>query len=151
MKVIMTSEIKGVGKPEEVVNVSEGYARNFLFPRNLAIPADEKNMAALNKKKKAEDEKSAKASEEAKGLAERISKAQVTVQGKVGAGSKLYGAITPADIAASLEKQTGIKIDKRKIELPEPIKSLGSFDVPVRLHKDATAHLKVEVVGGPPS
>lgn len=146
MKVILTTEIKGVGKPDEIVNVSEGYARNFLFPRKMAIEADAANMAAWNKKKKNEEMKSQKLADDAKNLASKISGVQVLIKGKVGVGSKLYGSITHADIADALEKQKGIKIDKRKIELGEPIKSLGTFDIPIRLHKDALATLKIEVV-----
>ncbi|MHB1002151.1 MAG: 50S ribosomal protein L9, partial [Armatimonadota bacterium] len=148
MKVILSQEVKGVGKPDEIVNVSEGYARNFLFPRKLAIEANDANMAIWNKKKKTEDTKSKKMSDDAKALAAKLSDIQVSVIGKVGTGSRLYGSITHADIADALEKQKGIKIDKRKIELEEPIKSLGTFDVPIRLHKDALAHLKVEVIAG---
>lgn len=146
MKVILTSEIKGVGKPDDIVNVAEGYARNYLFPRKLAVEANEANMLALKKKQKAEEDKSQRMIEEAKDLASRISGTLITVNGKVGSGSKLYGSITHADIADALEKQKGIKIDKRKIALDEPIKTLGTFDVPVKLHKDVTAIMKVEVI-----
>lgn len=146
MKVILTVEIKGVGKPDEIVNVSEGYARNFLFPRKMAIEGNPTNMAAWNKKKKAEESKNQKIADDAKKLASKITGVQITIKGKVGVGSKLYGSITHADITEALDKQKGIKIDKRKIELDEPIKSLGTFDVPIRLHKDALATLKVEVV-----
>lgn len=146
MKVILNQEIKGVGKPDEIVNVTEGYARNFLFPRKMAIEANDTNMAAWNKKRKNEEAKNQRIAADARDLAAKISSISVTVIGKVGAGSKLYGSITHADIANALEKQKGIKIDKRKIELDEPIKSLGTFDVPIRLHKDALAHLKVEVI-----
>ncbi|MHB1457212.1 MAG: 50S ribosomal protein L9 [Armatimonadota bacterium] len=146
MKVILNVEVKGVGKPEEIVNVSEGYARNFLFPRKMAIEADATNMAAWTKKRKTEEMKSQKIADDAKNLASKISGVQVQIKGKVGAGSKLYGSITHADIAEALEKQKGIKIDKRKIELDEPIKSLGIFDVPIRLHKEALTTLKIEVV-----
>lgn len=146
MKVILTAEVKGVGKPEEIVNVSEGYARNFLFPRKMAIEANATNMAAWNNKRKMEESKSQKLADDAKNLASRIAGVRISIKGKVGAGSKLYGSITHADIADALEKQKGIKIDKRKIELDEPIKSLGEFDVPIRLHRDALATLKIEVV-----
>ncbi|MCL6630331.1 MAG: 50S ribosomal protein L9 [Armatimonadota bacterium] len=147
MKVILTREIKGVGRPDDVVNVSEGYARNYLFPRKLAVPATEANLAELAKRRKAEELRGEKIKEEAKDLASRLSEVMVTVKHKVGSGTKLYGAVTPADIVEALEKQTGIKLDKRKIEIEEPIKSVGTYEVPVRLHREAVAHLKVEVVG----
>lgn len=146
MQVILTSDVKEIGKREQIVNVAEGYARNFLFPRNLAVPADGAHLAQLQKKHKAEEQKSEKTLGEHKDIAARLNEAKVTIKGKVGAGSRLYGAITAGDIAEALEKQSDIKIDKRKIEMEEPIKTLGEFDIPVRLHKDAIGHMKVEVV-----
>lgn len=147
MKVILTQNIKGVGCADDVVNVSDGYARNYLFPRKLALPANDVNLKQVEKRKQVEEARGEKALEESKGLADQIGEAQITIKGRVGTGTKLYGSITHADIADALEQQAGIKIDKRKIEMEEPIKSLGSYEVPIRLHKDAVAHLKVEVVG----
>jgi len=147
MRVILTREVKGVGKPDDIVNVAEGYARNYLFPRKFAVPANEANLLQLEKRKKLEELKGEKMLEEAKSISERLNDAHVTVSGKVGAGTKLYGSITHADIAQAIEAQTGIKIDKRKIEIDEPIKSLGMYDVPIRLHREAVAHIKLEVVG----
>ena len=148
MKVILTRDVKNIGKIDEVVNVSEGYARNFLFPRKLAAEANAANMAELNKRKKTEELKGEKALQEAKEAGAKIAEAKVTIAGKVGTGSRLYGSITSGDIADALLKQTGIKIDKRKIELDEPIKALGGFDVPIRLHRLVTSRLKVEVTAG---
>ena len=147
MKVILAQNIKGVGHADDVINVSDGYARNYLFPRKLAVPANDANLKQIEKRKQAEEARGEKAVEESKGLAERIAEVQVTVKGRVGTGTKLYGSITHADIADALEQQAGIKIDKRKIELEEPIKSLGEYEVPIRLHREAVTHLKVEVVG----
>lgn len=147
MRVILTRAVKGLGQHDDVVSVADGYARNFLFPRKLAIPATGGSLAELEKRRKAEEERGEKAIEEAKELAEKLAEVQLTIQGKVGAGTKLYGAITHADIAEALEQQTGIKIDKRKVEIDEPIKSLGSYDVPIRFHREVVAHLKLEVVG----
>ena len=147
MKVILTREVKSLGQRDDIVNVADGYARNYLFPRSLAVPATDANIAELGKRRKAEEARGEKAVGEAKGVAGQLAGAQLTIQGKVGTGTKLYGSITHADIAEALEQQTGIKIDKRKIELEEPIKSLGSYDVPIRLHREAVVHVKVEVVG----
>jgi len=147
MKVILTQNIKGVGRADDIVNVSDGYARNYLFPRKMAVAATDGNVKQIEKRKQAEEAKGEKAVEESKDLAGQISEAQITVKGRVGTGTKLYGSITHADIADALEEQAGIKIDKRKIELEEPIKSLGSYEVPIRLHREAVANLKVEVVG----
>ena len=146
MRVILIREVKGLGRHDDIVNVSEGYARNYLFPRRLAVQATKANLAELEKRHRAEESRGEKSIEEAKDLADQLAEVQLTVKGKVGAGTKLYGSITHADIAEELEKQTGIKIDKRKIELEEPIKSLGTYDVPVRLHREAVTHLKLEVV-----
>lgn len=147
MKVILAQNIKGIGHADDVINVSDGYARNYLFPRKLAVPATDANLKQIEKRKQAEEARGEKAVEESKGLAERIAEVQVTVKGRVGTGTKLYGSITHADIADALEQQAGIKIDKRKIELEEPIKSLGEYEVPIRLHREAVTHLKVEVIG----
>ncbi|MHB0913897.1 MAG: 50S ribosomal protein L9 [Armatimonadota bacterium] len=147
MKVILTSDVKSLGKKDEIVNVSEGYYRNFLAPRNLAVAAEGTALAQYQKRQKDAAAKEAKTAAEAKALAGRISELKVTVQGKVGAGSKLYGSITSADIAEALAAQHGVKVDKRKIELEEPIKNLGTYNVPVHLHRDAQTTLKVEVTG----
>lgn len=147
MKIILTREVKGLGSHDDIVNVSEGYARNYLFPRKLALPATPANVAEVEKRRKVEEARGEKTKEEAKGLAERLSEVQITIKGKVGTGTKLYGSITHGDIADELEKQAGITIDKRKIEIDEPIKSLGIYDIPIRLHREAIAQVKVEVVG----
>lgn len=147
MKVILSQNVKGVGRADDIVNVSDGYARNYLFPRKLAVPATDANVKQVEKRKQTEETRGEKAVEESKDLAEQIAEVQVTVKGRVGTGTKLYGSITHADIADALEQQTGIKIDKRKIEMEELIKSLGEYQVPIRLHREAVAHLKVEVVG----
>ena len=147
MKVILTQEVKGLGQHNDIVNVADGYARNYLFPRKLAVPATKAALAELEKRRKREELRDEKGLEEAKEFAGRLAEVEVTLKGKVGAGTKLYGSITSADIAEALEQQTGIEIDKRKIEMEEPIKSLGSYEVPIRLHREAVVQLKVEVIG----
>jgi large subunit ribosomal protein L9 len=139
--------VKSIGRREEIVNVSEGYFRNFLAPRQLAVAAVGSALTEWEKRRKNEAAHEEKLRTEAKALAAKLSGIKVTVKGKVGVGSKLYGSITAADIAANLEKQTGIKIDKRKIEMDEPIKTLGSHEIPIKLHRDATTRVNVEVVG----
>lgn len=146
MKIILTREVKSLGRRDDIVNVAEGYARNYLFPRNLAVSATPAHLAELEKRSKVEEARGDKALDEAKSLSEQLDEVQITIKGKVGAGTKLYGSITHADIADALEQQANIKIDKRKVEMEEPIKSLGTYDVPIRLHRDAVAHVKVEVV-----
>ena len=147
MKVILTREVKSLGKADDVVNVSEGYARNYLFPRHMAVPADGAHMTELNKRRKQEELKGEKLLDDAKALAEKIEGKQVTIKGKVGQGTKLYGAVTPADNAEAIQNDLGAKVDKRKIDSHEPIKSVGTHDIRIHLHRDVTVGMTVEVVG----
>jgi len=151
MKVILTREVKSLGQQDDIVNVAEGYARNYLLPQRMAVPATEANLAELDRRLKLGEKKGGKLLEDAKAVAERLEGIEVTLRGKVGAGTKLYGAITAADIAAAVEEAAGVKVDKRKVELGEPIKTLGSYTVPIRLHRESTAEVKVEVVAEPDS
>lgn len=147
MKVILTREVERLGKPDDVVNVAEGYARNYLLPRRMAIPATGSNLAELDRRLKLEEQRGERRLEDAKGTAERLEGIEITLTGKVGAGTKLYGAITAADIATAIQEAAGVKVDKRKVELDEPIKTLGSYTIPVRLRRDVAASVKLEVVG----
>jgi large subunit ribosomal protein L9 len=147
MKVILTQDVKDVGKAGELVNASEGYARNFLIPRKMALVADAAAMKAYEKKKKTLAMKGEKLLADAKATAEKINNLKIVVKGKTGSGSKLYGSITNAEIADALQSQHGIKLDKRKIHIADPIKTVGSFEVPVKLHHDVSTNIHVEVVG----
>jgi large subunit ribosomal protein L9 len=146
MKVILRQDIKGVGKMEDVVNVTPGYARNYLFPRNLAIEATEKNLQELKKKHDVIAKKGEKLVSEYQQLAEKVTQGPVTVHAKGGTGSKLYGSVTSADIAEAVKAQTGVALDKRNIHIQEPIKTAGTHSVPVRLHREVGFDLTVEVV-----
>jgi large subunit ribosomal protein L9 len=146
MKVILRQDIKGVGKMEDVVNVTPGYARNYLFPRNLAVEATEKNLQDLKKKHDAIAKKGEKLVEEYKQVAEKVTQGPVTIHAKGGTGSKLYGSVTSADIAEAVKAQTGVELDKRNIHIQEPIKTAGTHSVPVRLHREVGFDLTVEVV-----
>ncbi len=146
MKVILIKDVKELGKAGEVVNASEGYARNFLFPRKLAIMADAGAMKAVDTKKKIIESKGEKLLEEAKTLNEKIKEVNLVIHAKVGTGTKLYGSITNHELAEELAKKHHITIDKRKIQISDPIKSIGTYDIPVKLHHDVTAKLHVEVV-----
>lgn len=147
MKVILTRDVKELGKAGSLVNVAEGYARNFLLPRKLATIADEGAMKNLETKKKVLEVKGEKMLAEAQQIAQQINNLKVTITGKAGAGSKLYGSVTNQDIADALLKQHKIKVDKRKIHIDEPIKSMGTYEVPIKLHHDVSAIIHVEVVG----
>lgn len=146
MKVILTRDVKDLGKAGKLVNVAEGHARNFLIPRKLAIIADEGAMKTLEKKQQTIQKKNEKLLEEAKQIAEKLASVKVLIKAKAGSGAKLYGSVTTQEIADALSKQHKITVDKRKINLSEPIKSAGIFDVPIKLHHDINTNIKVEVV-----
>jgi large subunit ribosomal protein L9 len=145
MKLILTQDVKGQGKKDQVINVSDGYARNFLLPRGLAIPADAKSMSEIKSREesrlhKIETEKSA-----AKEIAARLEKITVKIIGQAGSDGRLYGSVTAKDIAEALEKQHGIVIDKRKLTLSEPIKTFGTYNTEVKLYTEITGKVKVTV------
>lgn len=145
MKLILTRDVKDLGKSGQVVNVADGYARNFLLPRKLAIQADAGALAAVEKKRKVLEAKGEKLLAEAQEIAEKINNLQVKVTGKAGSGTKLYGSVTNQEIADALMAQHSISVDKRKIHITDPIKSIGTFEVPIKLHHDVTATIHVEV------
>lgn len=145
MKVIMNADVKDVGKSGALVDVSEGYARNYLFPRKLAAEATPAAMKQWEEKKKAEARKEERLLLAAQELAKELGEAKVVLKAKSGEGGKLYGTITNKEIAAAIEKQTKHEVDKRKIEINEPIKSLGTFNFTVKLHPKVSASMKVSV------
>lgn len=146
MKVILLQDVKSLGKKGEIVNVSDGYARNFILPKGLGLEADAKNMNDL-KLQKANDEKVAKEQlEAAKKFAGELETKEVIVRIKSGEGGKTFGSISSKEIAAEAKKQCGLELDKKKIQLPEAIKALGVYEVNVKLHPKVTGKLKVKVV-----
>ena len=146
MKVILKADIKGVGKKDQVINASDGYARNFLFPKDLALPADKGNMGKLQMKKDSENYKRELEIQEAKKIAKQIEDITLKMEAKVGDNGKIFGSITSKEIAENLEKQYKIKVDKKKINLSETIKSLGNVIADIRLYEGVNAKLKVSVV-----
>ena len=145
IKLILKSDLKELGNSGDIVDVKDGYARNFLIPAGLALKYSESVVKVLEEEKKKEKIRLEKEKKQASLYQEKISKISCTIPVKVGEEGKLFGAVTSADIEEAL-KQEGIKIDKRKIELPEPIKVLGVYTVPVRLHPEVIANIKVWVV-----
>ncbi len=144
MKVILLQDVKTLGKKGEIKEVAEGYARNFLIPRGLVIEATASNLKRhQGEEKKLEDQK-AKAQSEASKLAQRIDGQVFEVTARTGEGGRLFGSITSSDIASALKKRK-IIVDKRKIELNEPIKSLGTYSIRVKLHPNVTANMEVVV------
>lgn len=144
MKVILTKDVKGTGKKGDAVNVADGYARNFLFPKGLAVEANASNINELNQQKSSIAHKKQVELETAKDLAERLKDVTVTIKAKSGANGKLFGSVTSKDIAEELKKQKGIALDKRWIET-EAIKSLGEHTVGIWLHPQVSTSIKVTI------
>ena len=145
MKVILLKDIKGTGKKNEVKEVSDGYARNFLLPKKLAVPADNTNMKELNEKNKSIENKAQKEYEAAVELGKRMEELNVVIYSKAGDGGRLFGSITSKDIAEQIKKQHNIEVDKRKITLDEPIRVLGSRFVDIKIHQKVTTKIRVDV------
>ncbi len=145
MKVILLKDIKGTGKKGDVVTVSDGHGRNFLLPRGLAKEATDGGVNAVKHQKASEDKRNAEILAEAKDLAAKIGELKVTFHAKVGEGSKLFGSITTKDVVSKLEKQHGIKVDKKKVKMDQ-IKMLGTFKAEIKIHPSVVASLEVYVV-----
>ncbi|MFS0646043.1 50S ribosomal protein L9 [Siminovitchia sp. 179-K 8D1 HS] len=145
MKVIFLKDVKGRGKKGEIKDVAVGYAQNFLFKQGLAIEATSGNLKKLENQQKKEKQKEKELLEESKRLKETLEKLTVEIKAKSGEGGRLFGSITNKQIADELNKTHEIKIDRRKIELDQPIRSLGVTKVPVKLHPEVTATLNVHV------
>ena len=145
MKVILQADVKGTGKKGQVFEVADGYARNFLFPKKLAIEATTGNIQDITHKKVLEDRRKEKEKETAVELAAKLNALLIEVKTKTGEGGRLFGSVTSKEIADALKKQHGVEVDKRKLELKEPIKALGNYEVHVKVHPDVIATLKVHV------
>ena len=146
MKVILCADIKNVGKKDQVINASDGYARNYLFPKKLAVPADKGNMNKLQAKQEAKQYKKNLELEDAKKIAEKINQITLKIKTKSGNNGKIFGSITSKEIVQNLEEQFKIVVDKKKVNLKEPIKSLGTTIVELKLFEGVNAKLKVMIV-----
>jgi large subunit ribosomal protein L9 len=144
MEVILKEDVAALGSRGDVVKVAEGYGRNFLLPRRLAIEASAGNKKVIEQMKAATVRRSAKEKAQAEELSKQFDGLSVSFQRKSGENDQLFGSVTPGDIADALAKKS-FSIDRRKIQLHEPLKALGEFTVPVKLHKEVTAHLKVVI------
>jgi len=144
MEVILKEDVPKLGSRGEVVKVAEGYGRNFLLPKKLAIEANAANKSVIEQMKAAAVRRSAKEKSEAEALAKQFDGLEVKFERKSGENDQLFGSVTSGDIADALEKKS-FHIDRRKIQLHEPLKTVGEFTIPVKLHKDVTTHLKVVV------
>ncbi len=144
-KVILLKDVDNLGKSGDVVSASEGYARNFLFPRGIALSATEQNIKVAEVNRKQKTEAMEKEKQEAAKLADAISKISCTIAVEAGKDDKLFGSVTSADIQKALEAE-GINVDKKKIELKDHITQIGIFQIPIKLHQEITANLKLWVV-----
>ncbi len=144
MKVILADDVRGLGHRGDTVSVKPGYARNYLFPQGFAYEASEANLRRLSEEKKKYDQKMLHEKSVAEEVAKKMDGLTVVVTKKAGEGDVLYGSVTPAEIADALADR-GIEVDRRRVEVAEPIKRLGAHDVHVRLHRDVTVLLRVEV------
>jgi large subunit ribosomal protein L9 len=148
MKVILQQEVKKVGKKGDILEVSEGYARNFLLPKGYAVAATSTNLNAVNQQKKSEERKQQQAVDEATLMAAQLSKIEVSIAVKIGEGGKLFGSVTGKDIAEALKQDHNIDMDKRKIEVKEGIKGLGDYEAVIKVHPEITSKIKVHIIAG---
>ena len=145
MDVILREHVDNLGRRGDVVKVAEGYARNYLLPRKLALAVTEANKRQIERERKVAEAKDAEEKQKADALAARLSQTEVEIARRVGENDTLYGSVTSADIVHALETR-GFTVEKRRITLPEPLKALGEFTVPVKIHRDVTAQVRVKVV-----
>ena len=146
MKVILRKEVEKLGEEGSVVNVSDGYARNYLFPKKLAVPATKKEIAAVEKRQALREKELNEKKAEFEELAKKLSALEVSIPADAGEGGKLFGAITSQDIALAVSAAAGIELDKKKIDLSEPIKALGEHKVLVKLFHDISTEIKIQVI-----
>ncbi len=145
MEVILREHVDNLGRRGDVVKVADGYARNFLLPRKLALPVNEQNRRQIERERKVAEAREAQEKQAAEAVAARLTATELSFERRVGENDTLYGSVTAADVAEALEAQ-GFPVDKRKVSLHEPLKALGEFEVPVKIHREVTAHVKVHVV-----
>lgn len=145
MEVVLLEDVKALGKKGQVVKVNEGYARNFILPKKLGVEATPKNLNDLKLQKANADKIAAEQLAAAKELGEKLGVSSVTLSIKAGDNGKAFGSVSGKEIAKAIQDQLGLEIDKKKLVLPEPLKTFGNHEVPVKLHKDVTAKLTVKV------
>ena len=146
MKVILLQDVKSLGKEGDVVNVSDGYARNYVIPKKLGVEANEKNKNDLKLKKLRQEKEAAAKLADAQKLAQELGKVTVVVKMKAGENGRVFGSVSAKEISQEAKKQHNLDLDKKKIQLQEPIKSFGSFEIPIRLHPQVTGKVMLKVV-----
>lgn len=146
MKVILLNDIKGVGKKDQIIDASDGYARNYLLPKKLAVEATNENLSKLNNKKEAAIYKKDMEKQNAEELAKKLKGILLKIKVKAGENGKIFGGVTAKEISENLKKQYDFSVDKKKIEIKETIKTLGEFNVDIKLYEGVTAKLKIDVI-----
>ena len=146
MEVVLLEDVKALGKKGQIVKVNDGYARNLILPKKLGIEATAKNLNDLKLQKANEARVAAEQLEAAKELGAKLSEAAITLSIRAGEGGRAFGSVSGKEISAAIKSQLGYDIDKKKLVLPEPLKTFGTHEVPVKLHKDVTAKLNVKVI-----
>jgi len=145
MKIILIQDVKKLGKKGDIIEANDGYARNYIIPQKLGVEANNKNMNDLKLQKSNEVKVAQEQLDAAKQFAEDLSKLEVVVKIKSGEGGKVFGSVSSKEIAVAAKEQCKVELDKKKIQLPEPIRGFGTYDVPVKLHPQVTGRLKVKV------
>ena len=146
MQIVLLEDVKSLGKKGELVKVSEGYARNFILPKKLGVEATSKNLNDLKLKKANEEKVAAKQLADARELAGKLEKSSVTLAIKAGDNGKAFVSVSGKEIGKAIQEQLGLDVDKKKLVLPEPLKTFGTHEVPIKLHREVTAKLAVKVV-----
>ncbi|MBE5980185.1 MAG: 50S ribosomal protein L9 [Paenibacillaceae bacterium] len=146
MDIVLLEDVKALGKKGQIVKVNDGYARNFILPKKLGMEANTKNLNDLKLQKANEAKIAADQLEAAKELGKKIEEASITLTIRAGEGGRAFGSVSSKEIAQAITNQLGFDIDKKKLVLPEPLKTFGTHEVPVKLHKDVTAKLNVKVI-----
>ena len=147
MKVILLENVKGVGKKDEIINANDGYARNFLFPKNLAIEANSTNLSKLKSKQDSASFKKSEEKKNAEEMKEKLSKIVLKINVKVGENGKIFGGVTAKEISEQLKKQYNYNIDKNKIDIKETIKTIGMFTIDLKLFEGVVGKLKIHIIG----
>ena len=145
MEVILREHVESLGRRGDIVKVAEGYARNYLLPRKLALAVTENNKKQIEREKKLAEARDVEEKSQAGAISVRLAQLEIEIPRRVGENDTLYGSVTSQDIAQAL-KDKGFDVDKRKIQLPEPLKALGESTIPVKIHREVVAHVKVKVV-----
>lgn len=147
MKVILLESVKGVGKKDEIINANDGYARNFLFPKNLAIEANSTNLSKLKSKQDSASFKKSEEKKNAEEMKEKLSKIVLKINVKAGENGKIFGGVTAKEISEQLKKQYNYNIDKKKIDIKETIKTIGMFTIDLKLFEGVVGKLKIHIIG----